>query len=483
MKEYYGIDVSSWNGKPDWSKVTGVNFAILRVTELYGVDKSFEHNYYGCIQNGIKVGVYRYSYAKTSDDSRVEAEDVVKVLNGRHLDFPVFLDLEWNEQAKLSRDTIGEIIEEFRKVIESSGYKFAIYANEYWVNNYLPSYVKDKYQMWLASYPYEKDDNGTIQERLRPSCGIGWQYSAKGKVPGISTNVDMDVFYTDFADTDEKKEEDFKMAVTAKTILDKARSWLGRNEYDGSHKAIIDIYNAHKPLARSYKVKYTDQWCDTCVSALFIDCDAVDLIGGTECGVEEHVKKFKNAGIWIEDGTITPKPGDIIVFNWDTKFQPNDGYSDHIGIVESVNGNKITTIEGNYKDSVARRTLSVGNGQIRGYARPKYSTSAEPVKPIEPEKPTTTVPEVPVTDKKEHAMLQMGSTGDEVRLLQSTLDALGYGLSADGQFGSKTYNAVRSFQSAYGLGADGVVGPKTWEGLKAALAKRKSLIDGLLLKL
>ena len=483
MKEYYGIDVSSWNGTPDWSKVTGVSFAILRVTEKYGIDSSFEHNYEGATAARIKVGVYKYSYALTIDSSRTEAENVVKVLNGRHLDYPVFLDLEWNEQAKnCTREQIGYIIEVFQKIIEAAGYKFAIYANEYWVKNYLPTDVKDRYDMWLASYPYEKDDNGTIQERLRPSWGIGWQYSSKGKVPGINGNVDMDVFYTDFSDSDEKKEEDFKMAVTAKTILDKARSWLGRNEYDSSHKPIIDIYNAHKPLARSYKVKYTDQWCDTCVSALFIDCDAVDLIGGTECGVEEHVKKFKNAGIWIEDGTITPKPGDIIVFNWDTKTQPNDGYSDHIGIVESVSGNKITTIEGNYKDSVARRTLSVGNGQIRGYARPKYAESSGSVTPVTPT-PEPVEPATPSTDKKEHAMLQMGSKGDEVKLLQSTLDALGYQLSADGDFGTKTYNAVRSFQSAYGLGADGVVGPKTWEALRSALTKRKSLIDGLLLKL
>ena len=80
-------------------------------------------------------------------------------------------------------------------------------------------------------------------------------------------------------------------------------------------------------------------------------------------------------------------------------------------------------------------------------------------------------------------MLQMGSTGDEVRLLQSTLDALGYNLSADGQFGSKTYNAVRTFQNAHGLTVDGIVGPKTWDGLRAALTKQRSVIDGLLLKL
>ena len=484
MKEYYGIDVSSYNGKPDWSKVSGVDFAILRVTELYGIDKSFEHNYEGCESAGIKIGGYKFSYAKTGKESRIEAEDVIKVLSGRPLEFPIALDLEWEEQQKLSRESFSEIIEEFRKVIEAAGYHFLIYTTEHWVKTYLPEDAKDKYEFWLASVPYEDKDNGTLQERLRPSYGVGWQYSWKGKVPGISTPVDMDVFYTDFSD---ESKEDFKMAVTAKDILDKARSWIGKKESDGSHKFIIDLYNSYKPLARGYKVKYTDQWCDTFLSALFIALNAVDLIGGTECGVEEHVKKFKDAGIWIEDGTIKPKPGDIIVFNWDDTTQPNDGYSDHIGIVEAVNANKITTIEGNYKDSVARRTLSVGNGQIRGYARPKYSTSAEPAAPVtpsEPEKPTATVPEVPAaTNRKEHAMLQMGSTGDEVRLLQSTLDALGYNLSADGQFGSKTYNAVRTFQNAHGLTVDGIVGPKTWDGLRAALTKQRSVIDGLLLKL
>lgn len=174
------------------------------------------------------------------------------------------------------------------------------------------------------------------------------------------------------------------MGIKAEDVLRVARSWLGRNERDGTHKMIIDVYNAHKPRARGYRVLYSDQWCDTCVSAMFIKLDAVDIIGGTECGVEEHVKKFRAAGIWIEDGTITPQPGDIIVFNWNDATQPNDGYSDHIGIVEKVSGGTITTIEGNYKDSVARRTIPVGWGYIRGYARPKYD-SATPTPAPAPE--------------------------------------------------------------------------------------------------
>lgn len=187
------------------------------------------------------------------------------------------------------------------------------------------------------------------------------------------------------------KGDDPVSTVTADKILDIYRSWIGYSEANGKHKKIVDLYNSHKPLARGYAVRYSDSWCDTCLSAAFIKANAVNLIGGTECGVEEHVKIFKRAGIWIEDGTIAPKPGDIIVYNWDQKTQPNDGYADHIGIVESVSGNTITTIEGNYKDSVGRRTIAVGNGQIRGYARPKYAKSTTKIttKPNIEKKPAT----------------------------------------------------------------------------------------------
>ena len=63
-----------------------------------------------------------------------------------------------------------------------------------------------------------------------------------------------------------------------------------------------------------------------------------------------------------------PLPGDIILYNWDCQAQPNDGYSDHIGYVESVSGQMITVMEGNYNEAVARRQIPVGWGQIRGYA-------------------------------------------------------------------------------------------------------------------
>ena len=158
---------------------------------------------------------------------------------------------------------------------------------------------------------------------------------------------------------------------TAADYLAVWHSWLGWSESNGRHRQIIDIYNSHKPLAQGYKVKYTDQWCDVTVSAAAIKAGMVDLIG-TECGVERHVQIFKEKGIWIEDGNIVPEPGYIIVFNWDKSSQPNDGFADHIGVVDQVKAGVIICIEGNRNDAVSYRSIPIGWGKIRGYAAPRY---------------------------------------------------------------------------------------------------------------
>ena len=113
--EIKGIDVSSVQGKPDWTKVadSGIRAAILRVHQRYGVDSSFEHNYKGCRKNGILVGVYKYSYAMTVQQAREEADAVLAVLNGRGLDFPVFYDLEHSDQRALGKLQISKVAKAF----------------------------------------------------------------------------------------------------------------------------------------------------------------------------------------------------------------------------------------------------------------------------------------------------------------------------------------------------------------------------------
>lgn len=179
------------------------------------------------------------------------------------------------------------------------------------------------------------------------------------------------------------------MGKTANTILDVARRWLGYKESNGSHKKIIDLYNNHKPLARGYKVKYTDSWCATFVSACAIKAGYTDIIP-LECSCNKMIERFQKMGRWCENDAHVPSTGDVIFYDWqDSGKGDNKGSSDHVGIVEKVENGKITVIEGNKNDSVARRVLSVNGKYIRGYGLPKYDTVAPSPKPQTQSKPTT----------------------------------------------------------------------------------------------
>lgn len=162
------------------------------------------------------------------------------------------------------------------------------------------------------------------------------------------------------------------MGNIANKVVEQAKAWLGRNEAAGTHKAIIDVYNAHKPLARGYAVKYTDSWCATFISAVAIKTGCTDIIP-LECGCQQQIELFKKIGAWVESDAYIPKVGDIIYYDWnDNGKGDNDGWSDHVGIVEKVNGSSITVIEGNKNNAVERRTLAVNGKYIRGYGVPKY---------------------------------------------------------------------------------------------------------------
>ncbi|MCW6666939.1 CHAP domain-containing protein [Aerococcaceae bacterium NML190938] len=169
------------------------------------------------------------------------------------------------------------------------------------------------------------------------------------------------------------------MTVSAEQVLKVARDHIGATKYGSIHKALVDRYNQERPLPLGYTLKYDDDWCDAFVTTVGILANATHLIG-QECGCERHIEIFKQKGIWIEDGSVTPQAGWIIVWNWDDVTQPNDGFADHIGFVESVKNGIITTIEGNTfiggVSQVGRNQFKVGDGRIRGYAKPKYGAAS-----------------------------------------------------------------------------------------------------------
>lgn len=257
------------------------------------------------------------------------------------------------------------------------------------------------------------------------------------------------------------------MSCTREKIVAQARSWIGCKESDGSHKKIIDTYNSHSPKARGYTLKVTDAWCAGFASACAIACGATDIIP-TEVSCQKHIELFQKMGIWVEDDSYVPLPGDYLFYDWqDNGVGDNKGSSDHVGIVETVENGVITVIEGNYSNSVKRRTLKVNGKYIRGYGVPKYDgEAAVEAKPVE----QNPVEQKPVTIYYSVRLprLEKGSKGDSVKALQILLignDCSCGKYGADGDFGSATFEAVKSFQKKNGLTTDGIAGPKTWAKL------------------
>lgn len=165
------------------------------------------------------------------------------------------------------------------------------------------------------------------------------------------------------------------VVVTAQLVLDNAKKYIGVAKGTVAHHRIIDAYNQIKPLPMGYKVTYADDWCDAFVTHV-ADISGVGSMIGRECGVQRHIAIFKKKGIWV--GRTFPKPGDIIVFDWE-----QNGWADHIGFVESIADNWVTTIEGNSNQRVQRNRFLWSDTRIVGYARPDYKIVAEVKKSID----------------------------------------------------------------------------------------------------
>lgn len=176
-------------------------------------------------------------------------------------------------------------------------------------------------------------------------------------------------------------------------VVKLAQSWVGKNEKDGSHKEIVDIYNSHKPLPRNAKMAYTYAWCACTWSALAIKLGYTDIMPiEMSCGF--LIEAAKKMGIWQENDGYIPDQGDAILYDWDDKGNgDNTGWPDHVGVVEYVNKNTgyFTVIEGNYSDSVKKRTVSINGKFIRGFITPKYDVNMVTVPEAKPGKDVKTI--------------------------------------------------------------------------------------------
>lgn len=166
-----------------------------------------------------------------------------------------------------------------------------------------------------------------------------------------------------------------KIMRSREEVIKIASSWLGKKESDGSYKEIIDIYNSFKgPFPRGLKMQYDWSWCACTWSAIAIKLGYTDIMP-IEISCGELINGAKKMGCWQENDAYIPLTGDAILYDWDDSGKgDNTGWPDHVGIVEyvSVKSGYITVIEGNYQDSVKKRTISINGKYIRGFITPKY---------------------------------------------------------------------------------------------------------------
>ena len=104
-------------------------------------------------------------------------------------------------------------------------------------------------------------------------------------------------------------------------------------------------------------------WCAN--ECGYIESGVIPKFAGCQL---EGVEWFQACGLWKDEGYI-PKTGDIIFFDWADK---HDGHSDHVGIVEKVENDRVYTIEGNSSDSCRQRDYDINDFQIQGYGTPMY---------------------------------------------------------------------------------------------------------------
>lgn len=234
--------------------------------------------------------------------------------------------------------------------------------------------------------------------------------------------------------------------------------------------------------------KQNQPWCGVFVVWVFYRSFRLELAVSMLCadtmpngmaGCSFAAGYYRSAGRW----TSNPEPGDQIFFG-------AAGSESHTGIVESVSGGHVTTIEGNTSDGVYRQQYRLGDCSIAGYGRPRWEqavtkeeteeptdedvgdTAAEPGDEEKPE-PAAERPAAEETVSFPFRTIRSGDTGETVRLAQALLILRGHYCGGrlrsreipDGEFGGSTEQAVKLFQMKRGLPKTGIIDKETMEEL------------------
>lgn len=269
----FGIDVSEHQGIINWEVVKNqIAFAILRLgwtgnKNNHTLDTQFERNYNECKRLGIPVGIYVYNYCNSENTVISGANWVIEKLKGKTLELPVYIDMEDASIKALGKGSLTNICIAFNTVIEKAGLWAGVYANLDWFNNYLnKEELKRRYTCWIAHYT-------SGNEKYKGEYDI-WQNSSRGRINGISGNVDTNYMYRDLINqiaginkpTAQKPIKKSNEEIADEVIAGKWGNGIGENEprrvnltnagYDA--QIIQSIVNQKLQVSQYYTVKSGD---------------------------------------------------------------------------------------------------------------------------------------------------------------------------------------------------------------------------------
>lgn len=194
-----GVDISEMNGIIDFEKLSKeVDFVMIRATwGRFKTDRNFVKNVEGSIKNNIPFGIYYYSYALNLEQGIDEIKNLLEVINPYKdkITYPVVIDMEDSDGYKMkngfpSNEILTTICKRFCEEIKLRGYIPMIYASASWFKDKLNKDI-DMYPKWIAWWDIKEEKIDKEKYKM-------WQYTSKGKVAGIETNVDLNFSFTPF---------------------------------------------------------------------------------------------------------------------------------------------------------------------------------------------------------------------------------------------------------------------------------------------
>lgn len=449
------IDVSEHNSI-DWAKAKkdvkyvyircGVRGSLAKTApkdyKKIRFDKKWKENLDGCRKNGIPYGAYYFPTAITTAEATEGAKWFFDQIKDLDMSIPPMLDSEnvWgddheagraNSLSKAERTRLLKIVTDY---FNERGFNIGIYASASWLTSKIdmsafPQCVRDC--TWVA------DSTGAVDYN-----GYYWLHQyGKGYIAGSAAKVDLNKVVDKIpavkigaAKAPAKQDTPIDVAIQI------AESQVGYHEVANNKTKYGDEMHALQPR----NMDANAPWCDAFVDwVIYKTCQrfgyGAEMARKVLCGdfddyTYASVALYKKAGRWTQNAAR----GHQIFF----------GGSGHTGIVTSVSGGVVYTIEGNKGDEVRRCSYGINTPSIIGYGRPRYELITGTATPVE-----------------DDGVLRRGSQGKAVRFLQLCLG----GLEDDGSFGAKTEARVKEFQRAHGLEADGEVGRNTWTAIKATL--------------